>query len=731
MGFGPPYGRVKVPLLAFLFMAVASLVGCGSGPDAAVDALVLEYLVDPTGTLRPEQVHLKQGSVQRLEGARPNLGSSSSAFWVQVSGWQGAPRNARVVLDNPTLDSIDVFVINGSRVLGSVRSGAAYGKADDLIPSFALPLNEAHELWFRVRSTKPLLLPFSLTQVDRVETTRRRRDLAVAIYSGMVLAILIYNTFLAFSTGQRAYFSYLFVVITIGLVQWGFNGYDRLIWGWSPWMAVNGLTVMGASSGLASLVFARHFLEVRRYTPKWNRLIQVLLGVYAVALGSAFLGMPSLAYNLVNLGALSAPAMMVLSIVSWRKGNPSAPWYFVAWSIFLVAVTMQALRDFGVVSSTPMAAALLPIGTVLEMLLLSFALGNRINILKRSSDEANAKALAASLENERIVKEQNAELEARVRERTDALAKANNGLSGALEELQGAQDQLIQTEKLASLGQMTAGIAHELNNPINYVQSNATSLRRDLEELIEVIDAHVQSLSALSKGDPGAMQLVAKAQELSRSLDLGFLIEESRQLIQGILDGADRTAHIVGGLRVFGRMDGDSLVAASLGELLEASITVLGDRARSKAGLEVQLEEGLPPLWCQSGKLSQVFMNIIVNAVQATESRWQEVEARKVEVGLTGVKDGAGRLEALQVLIRDNGTGMDESTRQRIFDPFYTTKDVGKGTGLGLSIVKGILDDHGAEVAVKSAVGEGTEFQLLFALDAKSGEEAQTENEAA
>ena len=174
------------------------------------------------------------------------------------------------------------------------------------------------------------------------------------------------------------------------------------------------------------------------------------------------------------------------------------------------------------------------------------------------------------------------------------LAKANADCPVPWRTCKGAQDQLIQTEKLASLGQMTAGIAHELNNPINYVQSNATSLRRDLEELIEVIDAHVRpSLSALSKGGPGAMQLVAKAQELSRSLDLGFLIEESRQLIQGILDGADRTAHIVGGLRVFGRMDGDSLVAASLGELLEASITVLGDRARSKASLEVHLEEGL------------------------------------------------------------------------------------------------------------------------------------------
>ena len=731
MRFGPPYGRVKVPLWAFLLMAVAALSGCGSGSGTAVDALVLEAVEDPSGTLRPEQVHLKQGGVERLEGARPNLGSTDAAYWVRVSGWQGAPRNARVVLDNPTLDSIDVFTLNGARVLGSVRSGAAYGNPEDLIPSFALPLNEAHELWFRVRSTKPLLLPFSLTQVDRVEATRRRRDLAVALYTGMVLAILIYNTFLAFTTGQRAYFSYLFVVLTVGLVQWCFNGYDRLIWGDFSWMAVNGLAVMGALSGLAALVFARHFLEVRRYTPRWNLMITLLLWVYAAALISAFLGMPSVAYNLVNLGALSAPAMLILSIVSWRKGNPSAPWYFVAWSIFLVAVTMQALRDFGVMSSTPMAAALLPIGTVLEMLLLSFALGNRINVLKRSSDEANAKALAASLENERIVKEQNAELETRVRERTEDLAKANSGLSNALHDLQGAQDQLIQTEKLASLGQMTAGIAHELNNPINYVQSNATSLRRDLEELIQVIEAHVAALSGLASDAPDGMELLAKAQDMARTLDLSFLIEESRQLIQGILDGADRTAHIVGGLRVFGRMDGDNLVAASLGELLEASITVLGDRARSKAKLNVDLEEGLPPLWCQSGKLSQVFMNIIVNAVQATESRWQDVEERKVEVGLSGVKDGAGKLQALKVFIRDNGTGMDEVTRQRIFDPFYTTKDVGKGTGLGLSIVKGILDDHGAEVRVESAVGEGTEFQLLFAIDAMKGGGTQDRNEAA
>lgn len=714
--FRPPYGRVRMPGMVLLLGLALLLTGCGEQGRTAVDALVLESVVDESGLLRPEQVHLKSGGLTRLDGDRPNLGSSESAVWVRVNGWQGAPRNARIILDNATLDSIDAFILDGPRVLGKVSSGAAYGLTKDLIPTFALPLNEAHELWFRVRSNKPLLLPFSLTQVDRVTAMRERRDLAMALYTGMVLAILIYNSFLAFSTGQRAYFSYIFVVLTVGLVQWGFNGYDRLIWGHHPWMALNGLTLTGAMSGLAALVFARHFLEVRRFTPRWNLLIQGLLGVYAFALLAAVLGFPVVAYNLVNLGALSAPAMLVLSIVSWRKGNPSAPWYFVAWLIFLVAVTMQALRDFGVLASTPMTAAFMPVGTVLEMLLLSFALGNRINILKRSSDEANAKALAASLENERIVKEQNAELEARVRQRTEALAEANKGLSSALDELKGAQDQLIQTEKLASLGQMTAGIAHELNNPINYVQSNATSLRRDLDELIEIIEAHSAALSSVAEGAPGAGELVERARERARALDLSFLVMESRQLIEGILEGADRTARIVGGLRVFGRMDGDNLVEASLATLLEASITVLGNRAKSKARIVVDFDEAAPALWCQSGKLSQVFMNIIVNAVQATESRWPETEDRLVDVQLRGMSSEGNDPTALEVRIRDNGTGMDEETRQRIFDPFYTTKEIGKGTGLGLSIVKGILDDHGAEIRVESTPSVGTCFILTFPL---------------
>ena len=126
----------------------------------------------------------------------------------------GAPRQARIILDNPTLDSIEAVVMDGPRVLMRTPSGAAFGRSEDLIPTFSLPLNEAHDLWFRIRSTKPLVLPFTLTHEERVESLRDNRDLAVALYTGIVLAILIYNCFLSFSTGQQAYFSYVLVVLT-------------------------------------------------------------------------------------------------------------------------------------------------------------------------------------------------------------------------------------------------------------------------------------------------------------------------------------------------------------------------------------------------------------------------------------------------------------------------------------------------------------------------------------
>lgn len=578
------------------------------------------------------------------------------------------------------------------------------------------------KLVVRIVSTKQLVIPFERMSPARWEEHTDNRDIIFALYTGIVLAMLLYNLFLFMSTGQIDYFRYVMVVVTVALVQWSFNGYDRLIWGDSPWFSVNGLVLVGAASGLAALSFTRSFLRVRAFAPGWDKFILGLYGVYGLAFIMALLGQTSISYNLVNLGALSAPMILFLSVVCLRRGSPSAGWFLLAWSFFLAGVTTQVLRDFNVLPNTPLTSIFLPLGTVFEMLLLSFALGDRINQFKKEREAANAKTLAASMENEAIVKQQNSQLEGRVSERTSELSQTNDELKWALEELRGAQNQLIQSEKLASLGQMTAGIAHELNNPINYVKSNAGSLERDLDELIEILDGYSAVLSDrmsntsgdLSGGGDGSsltdIELAAllRVEERAGALDLDFLKAESRELIAGIKEGADRTAKIVQGLRVFGRMDSDGLMPASLADLLEASLTVLGNQVRSVAQVNISIEENVGEVLCQPGRISQVFMNIIVNAVQATEERYPKPEQRHVNVELGQIDD------EVVVSVKDNGPGMDSSTVSRIFDPFYTTKEVGKGTGLGLSIVKGILDDHGAEVQVHSTLGQGTEFVLTF-----------------
>jgi signal transduction histidine kinase len=728
-------------LLAFLGISVLALVmafGLGSCGDSAQQRLYqqrqqqyaleraagplhLRVVEDPGRSLTPVEALHAPGEV--VEGQLVNGLTSSSAFWVVIEGWQHGEVEDMLVIENPTLDSVAWFEVDGDRVVRAAEMGAAVGvNRNRVLPRFSRPLNPTRKLIVRIVSTKQLVMPFERMSPARWEEHTDNRDIIFALYTGIVLAMLLYNLFLFMSTGQIDYFRYVMVVVTVGLVQWSFNGYDRLIWGDSPWLSVNGLVLVGAASGLAALSFTRSFLRVKTFAPGWDKFILGLYGVYGLAFVMALFGQTSISYNLVNLGALSAPMILFLSVICLRRGSPSAGWFLLAWSFFLAGVTTQVLRDFNVLPSTPMTSIFLPLGTVLEMLLLSFALGDRINQLKKEREAANAKALAASMENEAIVKQQNAQLESRVSERTGELSQTNDELKWALEELRGAQNQLIQSEKLASLGQMTAGIAHELNNPINYVKSNANSLERDLDDLIEILDAYGGVLSTkmdrtsdeLASGEGSAtltgkeLEALERVKERAKALDLNFLKEESRQLIAGIKEGADRTAKIVQGLRVFGRMDSDRMMPASLADLLEASMTVLGNRVRSIAQIEMAIEENVGQVMCQPGRISQVFMNIIVNAVQATEERHPTADERLVDIKLSQLR------KEVVVRVKDNGIGMDPDTVSRIFDPFYTTKEVGKGTGLGLSIVKGILDDHGAEVQVHSELGQGTEFVLTF-----------------
>ncbi|MEO1514461.1 MAG: tetratricopeptide repeat protein [Bacteroidota bacterium] len=266
-----------------------------------------------------------------------------------------------------------------------------------------------------------------------------------------------------------------------------------------------------------------------------------------------------------------------------------------------------------------------------------------------------------------------------------------------LVEKEAVQQQLIQSEKMATIGQLTAGIAHEINNPINFIASNTQALQQDFEELDELLHI-VDEIERQSRKEGLVQLLIQKGQ----STDVALLREEIGQLLQSIRHGTDRTKSIVDSLRNFSRSTNEHYEEANIHEALDSALLILGSQLN-----EIELHKkyaSLPPVNCQLNKLSQVFLNIINNGIQAMEQK-----------GVMHIRTQSDGKRA-SIYIQDDGHGMSADIQTRIFDPFFTTKAAGKGTGLGLAISQNIIRAHGGQIEVKSEEGKGTTFIIHLPL---------------
>jgi signal transduction histidine kinase/ligand-binding sensor domain-containing protein len=278
--------------------------------------------------------------------------------------------------------------------------------------------------------------------------------------------------------------------------------------------------------------------------------------------------------------------------------------------------------------------------------------------------------------------------------------EVNEELSTTLEYLKHTQTQLVQSEKMASLGQLTAGVAHEINNPINFVSAGIDSLDANYSDLQELL----KKLSGLKAGEDNGV-LLQEVEQLKKNIELDYLIEEIPQLLRSIKSGAERTTEIVKSLKNFTRLDEDNLKLANLHEGLDSTLVILRNQLNEKVKIVREYDASLPLIQCYPGQLNQVFMNIINNAIQAVEEEG--------EIWIATALEG----EQVVIKIKDTGIGMSQEVKSRIFEPFFTTKDVGEGTGLGLSISYSIIEKHKGTVTVESAAGKGTEFIIRLPLN--------------
>lgn len=304
--------------------------------------------------------------------------------------------------------------------------------------------------------------------------------------------------------------------------------------------------------------------------------------------------------------------------------------------------------------------------------------GQRIGAVETLQD-VTARHLA-----EQALRDHQAKLEEQVIERSSQLEQAN--------------EQLMQSEKLASIGQLAAGVAHEINNPIGYVHSNIGTLQNYIDDLFGMLDLYQQAEPLISSAEP-----LAAIRSMRQQIDLDFLKEDIPMLMHESRDGITRVKKIVQDLKDFSHVDSTlEWQWANLHHGIDSTLNVVNNEIKYKADVVKEYGE-LPDIECLPSQLNQVFMNLMVNAAHAMGDERGRITVRTGCVG-----------DSVWLEFADNGSGIPEAIQAKIFDPFFTTKPVGKGTGLGLSLSYGIIQKHGGTIEVNSKQGEGTVFRIVL-----------------
>lgn len=638
----------------------------------------------------------------------PNFGISVDEIWIKFNVWnQTDEDNLFLLIAQPSVDRISLYSQDEAGkwkrfTLGNFKS---YSNRFLDIPDYAfpvsIPFNTYKEFYISIQSKDQMQIPIYFGSERAVSRFALNKSILFGIYIGIIIIMAVYHFFIYFSVEKVSYLYYTLFIVCVGLVQMDFQGYAfKFLWPNNPWIALNSSYLVPMVSGLTTALFLKKFLYTKFFTPKLHKGINVyiLLCVFSATIG--MIGYDFLGVQLLQIIALiGAIYAMVIAFVIIKKEYRPAKFFLFAFGIFFVSIIVFVLRNFNIIPYTIFTSYILEIGSVIQIVLLSFALADEINSYRKAKETSQAHAFAVLKENDRIIKEQNVILEKEVTIRTAALSESNENLQKLIADLKQTQSQLVEAEKLASLGMLTAGIAHEINNPINFVTSNVSPLRRDINQVFEALD-HFETIGLSSTSLEEKMEEI---KNVKLNLEVDYLKEEIKFLLAGIEDGAKRTAGIVKSLRVFSRVDEYDLKLADINLGMESTLVILNSHFDKNIRIETDYGD-LPLVDCYPGKLNQVFLNLLTNASYSLNKKFGNQEGGRLFIKTRLIED------SIYIHIQDNGTGMDEEVKAKIFDPFYTTKDVGEGTGLGLSIAYQTVLKHQGEIIINSTPNEGAEF---------------------
>jgi two-component system NtrC family sensor kinase len=664
---------------------------------------------DKSATLTFDDIVQGKNNFRKSDNEVINFGITTDNNWIYFKLINNTNLEKAILkIPNPIIDNVTLYIVRKNKI-----DSIFYNNYEPLanreykhqyyLFNIDLSPNEEVECYIKTNSSQQILAPITLKTDNHLISEISESDTKAGIYIGIMMVMFFYNLFIFFTVRDRDYLVYCHYIFWVCLTQATLLGYShRFLWTENTWLASNMVTICGVMSGIATILFTKSFLKTKQFSKSSHHLLTFLTLVYLFAFFLILIGKKTNAFQIVNMCAATVSISII--IVAWviykKKNYTPAKYFLLSWSIFFLSILIFVAKDYSIVPYNQFTVHAVEIGSALEALFLSFALAGKINILKKEKEASQAESLVIAKENERIIREQNVILEQKVQERTQEILETNQELNITLEDLKQTQTQLVAAEKMASLGQLTAGIAHEINNPINFVTSNVSPLQRDVDMLLEAIE----TIENVGLSEKSTAQKQKEIEDYKEDLDFDYLKIEINHLLSGIKEGATRTAEIVKGLRIFSRVDEDDLKKASMNEGLDSTLVIMNSLLNQHQISVIKDYGDIPVIECYPGKLNQVFLNIISNAIYAINKQHNENGNGKLTIRTRSEED------SVFVTLKDNGIGMDEQTKAKIFDPFFTTKDVGEGTGLGMSITYNTIKKHNGEIFVNTALGAGTEL---------------------
>jgi signal transduction histidine kinase len=679
----------------------------------------IDIYEDPTNTLTFDRVIKTNGFVRSTEET-PNMGLTQSTFWLRFSIQnESDARTLFLELAHPLIHTCELFEIYSSKIktvkyLEHAEFGERQIKHQNLVFSLDLKPGAQRSFYLKVKGYNQVILPLIVRSQENFFESAQIGETINGIFAGIIIVMVLYNIFIYFSTRDPSYLFYVLYVFFVGLAQTALSGYGfKYLWPYAPSFNSVATIYFSGLAGIFAMLFVKNFLQLEEKWPPGVIIVNVILVLYSSTGILNLLGFELLSFRAVDVsGGIGAIGLFVVGLKLSKEDYRPAKLFLLAWTIFLIGLFLLVLRNINILPYNVFTTYTMQFGTIAEVVLLSIALADKINIFKRDREEMQEQALKVSLENEKIIMEQNTFLEKSVNERTAELQYANTELNVTLNKLKDTQTQLLDSEKMASLGQLTAGIAHEINNPINFVSSNIRPLRRDIDDVFEILDSYndIEHIDSLE----GIQTKFKEIEQLKEELDLDYIKTELGTLLKGMEDGASRTVEIVKGLKIFSRVDESDLNVVNINEGIESTLIILNYQMGNSIHLVKELGN-IPSIECFAGKLNQVFMNILNNSIYALLKHKKEGETPTI-----WVKSWLTDPDHIAISLKDNGPGMTPEVRAKIFEPFFTTKQVGDGTGLGLSIVFKIIEVHSGNIQVNTEVGQGTEFLITLPVKQKA-----------